>query len=97
MRKPSLFSSIQLLALPGISSRTLKRPRALKLSIEFLQANNEREIDEAFSTLAQTHADALLVGPGPFLTVGAISWCRSLRRSRSPRHMKPVPPQPLAV
>ena len=41
--------------------------RALKLSIEFLQANNEREIDEAFSTLAQTHADALLVGPGPFL------------------------------
>ena len=41
--------------------------RALKLSIEFLEANNEREIDEAFSTLAQTHADALLVGPGPFL------------------------------
>jgi putative tryptophan/tyrosine transport system substrate-binding protein len=41
--------------------------RALKLSIEFLQANNEREIGEAFSTLAQTRADALLVGPGPFL------------------------------
>jgi ABC-type uncharacterized transport system substrate-binding protein len=40
--------------------------RALRLSIEFLQANNEREIDEAFNTLAQTRADALLVGPGPF-------------------------------
>ena len=41
--------------------------RALRLSIEFLQANNEREIDEAFNTLAQTRADALLIGPGPFL------------------------------
>ena len=41
--------------------------RALRLSIDFLQANNEREIDEAFDTLAQTRADALLVGPGPFL------------------------------
>lgn len=41
--------------------------RALRLSIEFLQANNEREIGEAFNTLTQTRADALLVGPGPFL------------------------------
>jgi putative tryptophan/tyrosine transport system substrate-binding protein len=41
--------------------------RALSLSIEFLQANNEREIDHAFNTLAQTRPDALLVGPGPFL------------------------------
>jgi putative tryptophan/tyrosine transport system substrate-binding protein len=41
--------------------------RTLGLSTEFLQANNEREIDEAFNTLAQTRADALLVGPGPFL------------------------------
>jgi putative tryptophan/tyrosine transport system substrate-binding protein len=41
--------------------------RALGLAIEFLQANNEREIDHAFNNLAQTRADALLVGPGPFL------------------------------
>jgi putative ABC transport system substrate-binding protein len=42
--------------------------RALRLPVEFLQAkNNEREIDEAFKTLAQVRADALLVGPGPFL------------------------------
>jgi len=41
--------------------------RALRLPIEFLQANNEREIDHAFNSLAQTRADALLVGPGPFL------------------------------
>ena len=38
--------------------------RALRLPIEFLQANNEREIDHAFNSLAQTRADALLVGPG---------------------------------
>jgi putative tryptophan/tyrosine transport system substrate-binding protein len=37
---------------------------AVSLSIEFLQANNEREIDHAFNTLAQTRPDALLVGPG---------------------------------
>jgi putative ABC transport system substrate-binding protein len=41
--------------------------RALRLPIEFLQANNEREIDHAFNSLAQPRADALLVGPGPFL------------------------------
>ena len=41
--------------------------RALMLPIEFLQANNEREIDSAFNSLAQTRAGALLVGPGPFL------------------------------
>ena len=36
---------------------------AMALSIQVLQANNESEIDDAFSTL---RADALLVGPGPF-------------------------------
>jgi putative tryptophan/tyrosine transport system substrate-binding protein len=41
--------------------------RALRLPVEFLQANNEGEIDEAFRTLAQSRAEALLVGPGPFL------------------------------
>ena len=40
---------------------------ALGVPIEFLQANDEREIDRAFGKLAQTRADALLVGPGPFL------------------------------
>ncbi len=41
--------------------------RVLGLSISRLQANNEREIDDAFINLAQARADALLVGPGPFL------------------------------
>jgi putative ABC transport system substrate-binding protein len=41
--------------------------RSLRLSIEFLQANNDPEIDHAFNNLAQTRPDALLVGPGPFL------------------------------
>src|SRR5262249_50746365 len=41
--------------------------RALRLSIEFLQADTEREIHCGFSCLAQQRGDALLVGPGPFL------------------------------
>jgi putative tryptophan/tyrosine transport system substrate-binding protein len=41
--------------------------RALKLPTEFLPANNESEIDAAFTALAQARAGALLVGPGPFL------------------------------
>ncbi len=40
---------------------------ALGLTLPFLQANNEGEIDAAFTSLAQARADALLVGPGPFL------------------------------
>jgi len=41
--------------------------RVLGLSIPRLLANNEREIDDAFNRLTQARADALLVGPGPFL------------------------------
>jgi putative ABC transport system substrate-binding protein len=41
--------------------------RAFKMPIEFIPANNDAEIEAAFATLAQARADALLVGPGPFL------------------------------
>src|SRR5262245_47121586 len=41
--------------------------RVLGLSIQRLEAINEREIGEAFNRLAQARPDALLVGPGPFL------------------------------
>jgi ABC-type uncharacterized transport system substrate-binding protein len=41
--------------------------RALGLSIQQMQASNEREIDHAFDILAMGGVDALLVGPGPFL------------------------------
>jgi putative ABC transport system substrate-binding protein len=41
--------------------------QALKLPVRFLPANNEPEIDAAFTALAEARADALLVGPGPFL------------------------------
>ena len=41
--------------------------RALKLPVQFLPANNEPDIDAAFTALGQARADALLVGPGPFL------------------------------
>ena len=41
--------------------------RTLNLSVRFLPANSEPDIDAAFMALAPTRADALLVGPGPFL------------------------------
>ena len=41
--------------------------RALGLSIQQMQASNEREIEDAFNTLVQARVNALLVGPGPFL------------------------------
>ncbi len=41
--------------------------RTLGVSIQFLPANNEDEIDIAFTKLGELRADALLVGPGPFL------------------------------
>jgi putative tryptophan/tyrosine transport system substrate-binding protein len=39
----------------------------LGLMIQFLEANNEREIIGAYNSFVQTPPDALLVGPGPFL------------------------------
>jgi putative ABC transport system substrate-binding protein len=44
-----------------------KAARALGLSIQQMQASNEREIKDAFNTLVQARVNALLVGPGPFL------------------------------
>jgi putative ABC transport system substrate-binding protein len=41
--------------------------RVLGVSTPFLQASKPGEIEAAFDSLAQTGADALLVGPGPFL------------------------------
>ena len=41
--------------------------RTLGLPVQFMPADNEQEIDAAFTTLAEARADALLVGPGPFL------------------------------
>jgi putative ABC transport system substrate-binding protein len=41
--------------------------RARGLMIQFLQANNEREIIEACNSFVESRPDALLVGPGPFL------------------------------
>jgi putative tryptophan/tyrosine transport system substrate-binding protein len=40
---------------------------ALGLTINLLHANTDTEIVAAFATLARSSADALLVGPGPFL------------------------------
>jgi putative ABC transport system substrate-binding protein len=40
--------------------------QAIGMPVLVLKANNENEIDEAFSNLAKSQAGALLVGPGPF-------------------------------
>ena len=41
--------------------------RALGVATPILQASKPGEIETAFDSLAQTRADALLIGPGPFL------------------------------
>src|SRR5262249_16757440 len=41
--------------------------RVLGLTTPFLEASKPSEIETAFNSLAQSHPDALLVGPGPFL------------------------------
>jgi putative ABC transport system substrate-binding protein len=40
--------------------------REMKLQIRVLNANNSREINAAFETIARERPDALLIGPGPF-------------------------------
>jgi putative ABC transport system substrate-binding protein len=40
---------------------------ARQVGLQVRQANNEREIESAFASVSQARADALLVGPGPFL------------------------------
>ena len=42
--------------------------RTFGLRIHVLNASNESELDVAFASLAQLHADALLAGSDPFLT-----------------------------
>jgi putative ABC transport system substrate-binding protein len=42
--------------------------RTLGIQIEFLKASDEREVDEAFVSLAQLKADALLLDPDPLFT-----------------------------
>jgi len=41
--------------------------RPLGVAVRFVPASNDQEIEEAFANLKQVTADALLVGPGPFL------------------------------
>jgi putative ABC transport system substrate-binding protein len=57
----------------------------LRLSIEFLQANNEPEIDHAFNSLAQTRPDALLVGARPVFRQPAQSFSGARCEDRDPR------------
>jgi putative ABC transport system substrate-binding protein len=41
--------------------------RAMKLQIQLVNANTNREIDAAFATLVRERPDALFVSGGPFL------------------------------
>jgi putative tryptophan/tyrosine transport system substrate-binding protein len=49
-----------------IITESRQAARALGLELHFLQASNEREIDEAFAKLGQLRATGLVVGPDPF-------------------------------
>ena len=51
----------------GFKSILKQPPERSGWQFKFLPANNEDEIDIAFTKLRQLRADALLVGPGPFL------------------------------
>jgi putative ABC transport system substrate-binding protein len=63
----------------------------LRLPIQFLPANTETEIDTAFATLAQSHADALLIGPGPFLDSRREQLIAlAAKKSRSLQPMRPA-------
>jgi ABC-type uncharacterized transport system substrate-binding protein len=64
---------IAVLANPGnaaITQGTLRdleiAAREMKLQIQVLNANNSREINAAFETIARDRPDALFIGPGPF-------------------------------
>jgi putative ABC transport system substrate-binding protein len=44
---------------------------ALRLQSHILRASSDREFDTAFATLAQLHASALVIGPGPLFLSGS--------------------------
>ena len=50
---------------------------ALGMSVDIVYASTESEIDAAFTTLAQNHADALLIAPDEFFKR---AWRNSPRR-----------------
>ena len=54
----------------AITERTLSElglaAREMKLQIQIFNANNSREINAAFETIARDRPDALFIGPGPF-------------------------------
>jgi putative ABC transport system substrate-binding protein len=56
----------------ALTEATIKDVRAsagaLGMSVEFVYAGTESEIEVAFATLAQNHADALLIAPDEFFT-----------------------------
>jgi putative ABC transport system substrate-binding protein len=51
----------------GVIKGVREAARAKSVQLRILKASTEGEIDAAFGTLMQLHADALLIGPDPFL------------------------------
>jgi putative ABC transport system substrate-binding protein len=58
--------------------------REMKLQIRVLNANNVREINEAFETIARERPDALFIGPGPFFAVRRVQLTQLAARHAIP-------------
>ena len=58
--------------------------REMKLQIRVLNANNVREINEAFETIARERLDALFIGPGPFFAVRRVQLTQLAARHAIP-------------
>jgi putative ABC transport system substrate-binding protein len=58
--------------------------REMKLQIQVLNANNGREINEAFETIARERPDALFIGPGPFFAVRRVQLTQLAARHAIP-------------
>ena len=71
-----------------ITERTLKEleiaAREMKLQILILNANNGREVDAAFETIARERPDALFIGPGPFFAARRVQLTQLAARHAIP-------------
>jgi putative ABC transport system substrate-binding protein len=56
----------------------------MKLQIQILNANNVREINAAFETIARERPDALFIGPGPFFAVRRVQLTQLAARHAIP-------------
>jgi putative ABC transport system substrate-binding protein len=85
--RPALIAMLVNTANPTADSEISDMQEAARTvgqQILFVHANNDSEIDEAFSTIGRAHADALIVGAGPLLNSRRTSLAALAARHRLP-------------